>query len=129
MNYQEYSLAFQTAAQLVEAGRHKKAISAFEDLLANNIPDVDKSIICFNIAVIYDKMGQMESVLSWYDQGKRYEKRQCRFYVAESKAAYLAKIGRNREGLREYQDLLRRDELAMADIARIEANIATLNNQ
>ena len=40
MNYQEYSLAFHAAAQLVETGRHEKAISAFEELLANNIPDV-----------------------------------------------------------------------------------------
>ena len=129
MNYQEYSLAFHTAAQLVETGRPEKAISAFEALLANNIPDVDKSIICLNIAVIYEKMGRIESVLSWYDQGKRYEKRQCRFYVAESKAAYLAKIGRQRESLREYQDLLRRDELSMADIARIETNIAIIEKQ
>lgn len=123
MNYQEYSLAFHAAAQLVETGRHEKAISAFEDLLSNNLPDVDKSIICLNIAVIYEKMGRKENVLRWYDQGKRYEKRQCRFTVAENKAAYLAKVGNHRDSLREYQELLRRDELAMADIARIEANI------
>ena len=129
MNYQDYTLAFHAAAQLVEAGRYEKAISAFEDLLANNIPDVDKSIICLNIAVIYEKMGRVESILSWYDQGKRYEKRQCRFTVAESKAAYLAKVGNHRESLREYQELLRRDELALVDIARIEANIATLKNR
>ena len=74
-------------------------------------------------------MGRIESVLSWYDQGKRYEKHQCRFYVAENKAAYLAKIGRQRESLREYQDLLRRDELTLADIARIETNIAIIEKQ
>ena len=46
-----------------------------------------------NIALIYEKMGDVENALAWYDHGIHLEQPYYRIYAAERKAAYLSQAG------------------------------------
>jgi len=121
-----YAETVQRASQLAERGDREGAIVLFRGLLATDISDVDKAMMCLNIAVVYQQMGRIDEALAAYEAGAAYERRHGRFYVAEMKAAFLATHGRDRESLLEYQELLGRAELTEADKERIRRNIETL---
>ena len=129
MNYQNYLQATGQAAQLVERGDYEAAITILQELLSSDISEVDKAMLCFNLAVIHDKMGQETEAVAWYDKGAAYESGHGRYYVAERKAIYLAEKGHIEKSLHQYQALHDRPELTEADKARIAQNIAVLQRQ
>jgi tetratricopeptide (TPR) repeat protein len=129
MKYREYVEAVQHAAKLVEGGDHETAISLFRGLLARDISDVDKAMICLNIAIVLDKLGRPEEALSWYGTGADYEHRHARHFVAERRAAYLAEKGRHHESLALYRELLGRPALTEEDKERIRQNIELLQRR
>jgi tetratricopeptide (TPR) repeat protein len=129
MDYQEYVLAAGRASQLVERGEYEEAVAILEGLLASDISEIDKAMMCLNMALVCDKLGHVEQALAWYDEGVYYEQGHGRHYVAESKAAYLAEKGRYGESLYHYRDLLRHPSLMEADKARIAENIQALEKQ
>jgi tetratricopeptide (TPR) repeat protein len=129
MKHQEYVQLTSQAAQFIENGRHEEGIATYEKLLSSDISDTDKAIMCFNLAVVYDKLGQTGQALAYYDTGIRYERSHNQHFVAEKKAAYLAGKGRYQESLDCYEDILRRVKLMENDKARIENNISVLKNQ
>lgn len=126
MEYQEYVQSTNRASQLVERGDYEGAIAVFRELLSSDISEVDKAMMCLNIAIVCDKQGHLEEALAWYDQGASYERSHGQHYVAESKAAYLAEKRRYRESLNHYQDLLGRSDLTEGDKERIKRNIKVL---
>jgi tetratricopeptide (TPR) repeat protein len=129
MKYKTYVRSAKRAARLVERGNYEKAIAILQNLLSTDMSNVDKAMMCLNIAIIYDKMECVEEALAWYDQGMQYESAHKRYVVAEKKAAYLAEQGRYRDSLYAYESLLRQSGLTEGDKERIEKNIATLKKR
>ena len=129
MDYQEYFQSAKGASQQAEAGDNESALSILQSLVSNDISDLDKSMMCLNIAILLERMGREAEVLSWYEKGVSYEWPHSRCKVAENKAAYLARQGKPKESLAIYQSLLARQFLMEEDKNRIRSNIATLEEQ
>jgi tetratricopeptide (TPR) repeat protein len=129
MKYQEYVQSANRASQLVEGGDYEGAIAVLQELLISAISDVDKAMMCLNLAIVYDKLDRPEEALTWYDKGMEYERAHGRHYVAEMKAAYLAEKERYQESLAQYEDLLSRSELTEGDKERMEKNIRLLRKR
>ena len=94
MKYPEYVEGTQRAAELVQAGQYDEALEILNRLLGGDISDIDKSIMCLNIAVVYDKLNASDRALEWHDRGIVYERPYARSFVALHKAGYLATQGR-----------------------------------
>jgi tetratricopeptide (TPR) repeat protein len=129
MKYQTYARSAKRASRLVERGNYEKALTVLRELLSSDISDVDKAMMCLNMAIVYDKMDRMEDALAWYDEGATYERPYKRHFVAEKKAVYLAEKGRYRDSLYAYERLLSRADLTEGDKERIERNIETLRRR
>jgi len=129
MDYNDYLQASRKAAHLVEAGDYPGAISVLQALVASDISDFDKAMMCVNLAIVHEKMGQEQAALDWYDKGIAYEEPSRRYTIAEMKAAYLAEKGRNQESLDLYTHLLSQPVLTEADKARLQKNIETLRRR
>lgn len=129
MKYQKYVKSARRASRLVERGDYARAIAILKDLVSSDISDVDKAMMCLNIAIVYDKMGHPEEALAWYDEGAKYERAHERHFVAEKKAAYLAQQERYRDSLYAYEELLNRASLTEGDRERITMNIETLRKR
>ncbi len=129
MDYNDYLQASHKAARLVEDGDYPGAIRVLQALLASDISDFDKAMMCANLATVHEKMGQEQAALDWYDKGVAYEEPGRRYTVAEMKAAYLAEKGRSQESLEVYTGLLARPFLTEADKARIRENVIALHRR
>lgn len=126
MDYQEYTQRARQAAQLVEAGAYEQAQELLRTLVASPIADQDKAMMCLNLAVVAEKLGQTAEALRWYDEGMAYERRHGQCFVAEQKALYLAERGRGQESLAVYEALLSRASLDEATKERIRQNVCLL---
>jgi tetratricopeptide (TPR) repeat protein len=126
MNYADYVQGTQRAADLVQTGHFDAAMEILQRLLNSDISDIDKSIMCLNIAVVYDKLDQNDKALEWHDQGIVFERPYARAFVALHKAGYLATQGRVQESLQLYQELAALPFLTESDKETIRQNIATL---
>ena len=129
MDYQEYTQRAQQAAQLVEVGAYEQAHELLRALVASEIADQDKAMMCLNLAVVAEKLGQTAEALRWYDAGMDYERRQGQCFVAEQKALYLAERGQLRESLAVYEALLNRASLDEMTKERIRQNIRVLRER
>lgn len=129
MKYQAYLDATRRAAELVERGDHEEAIAVLKKLVASDISDIDKAMMCLNLAIVHDKLGRVDEALAWYDRGANYEGLHDRYYVAERKAVYLEEKGRHRESLDVYRRLLTRRELTEGEKARLEQNVQILQGR
>ena len=129
MDYQEYFQSAQQASKQAEAGDYESALSILLSLVSNDISDLDRSMMCLNIAILLERMGREAEVLSWYEKGVSYEWPHSRCKLAENKAAYLARQGKPKESLAIYETLLMRQFLMEEDKNRIRTNIATLKEQ
>lgn len=129
MEYARYVEAAQQAAQLFESGEHEKALKAFRDLIASDIADIDKSMMCCNVALVLQKLGREHEVLAAYDRGMAFERPHGRCFVAEHKAGYLHTLGRDAEALRLYEELLNRSSLTEGEKDRIRTNVTLLRER
>jgi len=129
VDYDEYVNQAHQAAQLVEAGEHESALSIFYTLLASDISDVDKAMMCNNIGVVQEKMGREQEALGSYERGMTYEREHGRCFLAEQRAGFLYRTGRLTESLRAYEELLHRRSLTEEEKQRIRHNIAALREQ
>lgn len=126
MNYADYVEGTQRAADLVQAGQYDEALEILHRLLNGDISDIDKSIMCLNLAVVYDKLDQNDRALEWHDRGIVFERPYARVFVALHKAGYLATQGRVQESLQLYRELAALPFLTESDKETIRRNIATL---
>jgi len=126
LDYDKYYEMAHQAGKLVEEGKHDEALTILRSLLNDDISDLDKAMMAYNMAVVYEKQGSEEEALAYYDRGVSYERLHSRCFVAEHRAAYLSRIERNEESLRAYQELLPRSYLTEAEKYRFGLNIATL---
>lgn len=129
MEYEEYTRRAGEAAALVERGEYLKAIEILRSLVESDLAPSDRAVMCLNLAIVCDRMGNMEEALRWYERGMAYERFAGASFVEEHRAAYLAEKGRIAESLASYKALLARPNLAEGDKARIENNIRLLEER
>jgi predicted negative regulator of RcsB-dependent stress response len=129
MDYKAYVQETHRASQLVERGDYAGAAAILQQLLAQDISNVDKAMMCLNLAIVSDKQGRVEEALDWYAEGAYYEGLHQRHYVAEKRAVYLAAQGRYRESREAYEALLKRPGLTEGDKARMRGQIEQLRGR
>lgn len=129
MDYQEYVRRVQEVDRRVQRGDYTSALELLHSLVESDLADADKAVMCVNIAIIWDKLGQPEEALRWYGRGMGYERRSGGHFAAESRAAYLARLGRLEESLLAYEDLLAQESLDEQTRERVHRNIQMLRAQ
>ena len=129
MDYDEYVNLAHQAAQLVEAGEHEQALGIFRSLLGRDISDLDKAMMCQNVAVVLEQMGLEREALASYERGMSYERPHGRSSLAEQRAGYLYRLGRLEESLRAYEELSHRPSLTEEERQRMRHNMAALREQ
>lgn len=121
-----YFVAQHKAGYCVEKERYADALTALTRLVESDISDMDKANACLSAATVYEKLGETDKALEWYDRGIKYEYTHHRFAVAEHKAWYLSSKGRTRESVRLYEKLVREPSMTEADKDRLRNNISLL---
>ncbi len=126
MNYKDFQNRVDHGTQMFDSGNMQAALEIFTALVDSDISDIDKSAMCLNIAVVYDKLGNVEQCLEWYFKAVQLEKPHCRFEAQEYLATYLKGINRPRESLKILESLLASGHLTEADKVRVRENIEAL---
>lgn len=126
MEYQDYLNRSRQASQFAQAGRFKEAVDALYQLILSDISDLDKASICTDLAVAYDRMGNTDEALSWYDKGVAYEQIYCRYEIAEKRAQYLSLIGRSKDAVPIYEALVKQPFVTEVEKERMRKVIQTL---
>ena len=125
---QLYASLANRASDLVVAGEHLNAIDVLEELVRSDLSAFDRAMMCMNIAIIHDQMGDPDKALETYSRAVDLEQATGSYFVAQSRAAYYSELGMYDESTRSYDDLLRHDDLKQADREMFLKNIATLRH-
>lgn len=126
MDRQLYSSLANRASDLVLAGDRPGAIELLEQLVASDLPDLDRAMMCMNVAIIHDQMGDTALALETYTRAVDIERGTDAYFVAQSMAAYYSRLGLYDESARSYGDLLRHAHLQPGDRDVFLQNIDTL---
>lgn len=129
MQTEHLDQSFYLAARLVENSAYDDAVTVLRPLIECELHDLEKSMVCVNMATIYGLKGQDSDALIWYDRGINYERPHARFFVAERKAAFLAEKNWNSDSLALYERLLTEPSLTDDDRERINHNISLLKER
>ncbi len=89
MNYKDFQNRVDYGTQMFDSGNLQAALEIFSGLFNSDISDLDKSAMCLNIAVVYDKLGNVKQAVEWYITAVKYEKPHCRYEAQEYLATYL----------------------------------------
>jgi tetratricopeptide (TPR) repeat protein len=119
MEYQEFLNRTQQVSQLLNSGRLQETVDFLYTLYLSDISDIDKANVCTNLATVYDRMGNTETAISWYDKGIDLEQNYSRFEVSEKKAQYLSQLGRSRDAVLIYETLIKQSFVSEADKERM----------
>jgi tetratricopeptide (TPR) repeat protein len=122
-----YASLARRASDLVDSGDRDQAIEIFEQLVASELPDLDRAYMCLNIATVYEQQGKRDHALEAFARAVDIERRTDSYYVASSRAAYYSQIGLYDESSRHYDDLLRHKALKPEDRDAFLQNIRTLS--
>jgi tetratricopeptide (TPR) repeat protein len=126
MNYKDFQNRVDYGTQMFDSGNMQTALEAFTGLVSSDISDLDKSSMCLNIAVVYDKLGNLQQSLEWYARAVQFEKPHCHFEAQEYLANYLKQIGRPKESLKILESLISSTHLTESDKVRVRENIEGL---
>jgi tetratricopeptide (TPR) repeat protein len=126
MNYKEFQNRVDHGTQMFDSGNLQAALEIFTSLVNSDISDIDKASMCLNIAVVYDKLGNLQQCLEWYTRAVQLEKPHCRFEAQEYLASYLKQINRPREALKILDNLMASTHLTENDKVRVRENIEQL---
>ncbi len=126
MNYKDFQNRVDYGTQMFDSGNMQAALEAFTGLVGSDISDLDKCSMCLNIAVVYDKLGNLQQALEWYARAIQFEKPHCRFEAQEYLANYLKQISRPKESLKILESLLASTHLTENDKVRVRENIEGL---
>jgi len=126
MDYKDFQNRVNYGTQMFDAGNMQAALETFSGLINSDISDLDKSSMCLNIAVVYDKLGNMQQCLEWYTRAVQLEKPHCHFEAQEYMASYLKQINRPRESLKILEALIASTHLTENDKVRIRQSVENL---
>lgn len=126
MDYKDFQNRVDRGTQMFDSGNLQGALEIFTSLINSDISDLDKSSMCLNIAVVYDKLGNLQQTQEWYIRAVQFEKPHCRFEAQEYLASYLKQINRPRESLKILESLLASTHLMESEKVRIRQNIEEL---
>jgi tetratricopeptide (TPR) repeat protein len=129
MKYQEFIDRTQQASQLRQSGRLQETVDALYFLVLSDISDIDKAVICADLAVVYDRMGKTDDAISWFDKAIDLEQNCNRFEVSEKKAQYLSSLGRGKEAITIYETLIKQPSVSEADKERMRKVVQSLLGQ
>lgn len=126
MDYKDFQNRVDRGTKMFDSGNLQAALEIFTGLVDSDISDLDKSSMCLNIAVVYDKLSNMQQCLEWYTRAVQYEKPHCHFEAQEYLATYLKQINRPRESLKILESVLTSTHLTESDKVRVKQNIEEL---
>jgi tetratricopeptide (TPR) repeat protein len=126
MIYQDYIQRVQQATQLIHDAHFKEAVEALYQLFLSDISDLDKADICSNLAEVYDRMGNTDLAMTWYEKGISLEQDYCRYAIVEKKAQCLSQLGRNDQAVSIYESLIQQPFVTEAEKERMRKVIQTL---
>lgn len=115
MIYQDFVRITDQISRWMATNKFKEAEDQLYTLLMSDISDVDKVKLCVQMAIIRDRIGNSDEVLSWFDKGTVLEQPYCRYVSIVNKARYLADLGRCMEAIPIYEDLLKQDYVSEAE--------------
>ncbi|MBD8077827.1 hypothetical protein [Cellulosimicrobium arenosum] len=129
MDYDEFAQAMRAASDAHEAGRSSEAVDTYRRLLDDpTLADVDKAMVAVNLATVLSAVGAPNSEIEGvYDRGISVESRWMRGFATESKAVWLAGLGRVDAARRVYQSLLGQGWASMSDRHRWASNVEKLS--
>jgi tetratricopeptide (TPR) repeat protein len=113
----------------VQSPHLQEAVDFLYLLFLSDISDLDKVIICTDLATVYDRMGNTDDAISWFDKGVDLEQNYSRFGALEIKAQYLAKLGKAKEAAQIYENLIKQPFVMEADRERMRKIIQTFLGQ
>ncbi len=113
--------AIQLVDRLMRQGEYADAITVMAPFADDPLPDLQKTIVAYNVAQLYAAMGHPVETLGWYDWGLPLERALRRTLLAEAKAGYLVALGRRDEAAAILRELLDGDRLDADGRARVEA--------
>lgn len=116
MDSYEYRATAQEGARLHDGGDWSAAAAIFDRLTSDgSLPDLDRSLMARNLATVLSTAGASTiEIEGAYDRGIELERRWFRGLVRESKAVWLAEIGRSDAAIAIYDELLA-EEWPMSD--------------
>lgn len=123
-----YASLANRASDLVVAGDRLQAIDVLEELVASDLPDFDRAMMCLNVAIVHDQMGNTDKALETYARAVDLERATDGYFVAQSRAAYYSQLGMYDESIRSYDDLLRHPHLTPESREMFLKNISTLKH-
>jgi tetratricopeptide (TPR) repeat protein len=126
MEYQEYINRTQQATELMQSTRLQETVDFLYLFFLSDISDIDKASICANLAIVYDRMGNTDTAIYWYNKGIDLEQNYSRFAVAEKKARYLSQLGRSKDAVPIYESLIKKPFVSENDKERMRKTIQTL---
>jgi tetratricopeptide (TPR) repeat protein len=126
MDYQKYIQLKNQISQLIASNKFKEAIDALYPLVLSDIADIDKAAACMDLATAYDRLGNTDDALSWYDKGIAIEQVYCRYVASEKKAQYLSQLGRNKEALPIYEALIKENFVSESEKERMRKTMQAL---
>jgi len=129
MKYQDYVDRVEEASRLMSSNSFQDTIDFLYLFFLSDISDIDKAGICVNLASVYDRMGNTDAVITWFDKGINIEQNYSRFEVSEKKAQYLSQLGRSKESVEIYESLIKHPYVSEADKERMRKTIQTLLGQ
>jgi len=129
MEYQEFTSRTQQAAQLIKAGRWKEAEVCLYKLFLSDVSDIDKSNACATLAIVYDRMGNTQEALTWFDKGIEIEQIYSHYEVSEKKSQYLAQLGRRNEAVAIYESLIKQAYISEAEKERMRKTMQAILGQ
>jgi tetratricopeptide (TPR) repeat protein len=116
------------ASDLVVAGDRLAAVEILEELVRSDLPDFDRAMMCMNIAIVHDQLGDRDQALENYSRAVDLERNTESYFVAQSLAAYYSQLGMYDESIRSYDDLLRHGHVKPEDREMFLKNIETLRH-
>ena len=129
MEYQEFINRTRQASQLMSSGHLQETIDFIYLLFLSDISDIDKAAICADLATVYERMGNTESALTWYDKGVDLEQNYFRYEISEKKAQYLSSLGRSCDAVPIYENLIKQPFVSETEKERMRKLIQTFLGQ
>jgi tetratricopeptide (TPR) repeat protein len=119
LNYKKYLFEAHTLIQSKQRDNLEQALVLLNKLAEAPLPDLDLATIHLNSALVYKALGQQDQLFSYLNKAIAIESKYSKYRALKMKADYLSQLGQQKEACAIYQNLLRRHDLTLEDLAAI----------